>query len=242
MKASGICLSVSELLGIRPPRSMFVCLVLVNNAAVNVGVHLSFWGSIFVFSKSIRSRAITGLCGSCIYFFRNLHTICHSGCTNFHSHQQCTVSPRLHTLDPTWCLSLGQLLFQQLWGDSRLWVWLMFPWRWLVMSNNFFCLLAPVCHLWKVSIHVFPPFFIQFFFVLICMSVVCILDISLFSHIWFADIFFLLGQWPFKFLMVSFAVWKISVWCCSTCLVLLLLPLHLVSDLKTLCQNQCRET
>ena len=242
MRASGICLSVSELLGIRPPRSVFPCLVLVNNAAVNVGVHLSFWGSIFVFSKSILSRAITGSCGSCIYFFRNLHTVCHSGCTNFHSHQQRTVSPRLHTLDPTWCLSLGQLLFQQLWGDSRLWVWLMFPWRWLVMSNNFFCLLAPVCHLWTVSIHIFTPFFIQFFFVLICMSVVCILDISLFSHIWFADIFFLLGQWPFKFLMVSFAVWKISVWCCSTCLFLLLLPLHLVSDLKTLCQNQCRET
>ena len=126
--------------------------------------------------------------------------------------------------------------------DSRSWVCLMFPWRWLVMSNNFFCLLAPVCHLWKVSIHVFPPFFIQFFFCFDLYECCVYFDISLFSHIWFADIFFLLGQWPFKFLMVSFAVWKISVWCCSTCLFLLLLPLHLVSDLKTLCQNQCRET
>ena len=34
------------------------------------------------------------------------------------------VSPRLHTLDHTWCLSLGQLPFQPLSGDSRLWVWL----------------------------------------------------------------------------------------------------------------------
>ena len=109
------------------------------------------------------------------------------------------VSPRLHTLDHTWCLSLGQLPFQPLSGDSRLWVWLMFPWPWLVMSNHFFCLLAPVRHLWKVSIHIFSPFFIQFLFVLICMRVVCLLDISLFSHIWFADIFFLWGQWPFKF-------------------------------------------
>ena len=42
MRASGICLSVSELLGIRPLSSVFLCLVIVNNAAVNVGVHLSF--------------------------------------------------------------------------------------------------------------------------------------------------------------------------------------------------------
>ena len=158
-RASGICLSVSELLGIRPPNSGFLCLVIVNNAAVNMGVHLSFWGSIFVFSKSVLRRAITGSCGSRIYFFRKLHTVGHSGCTHFHSHQQCTVSPRLHTLDHPWCLSLGQLPFQPLSGDSRLWVWLRFPWPWLVMSNHFFCLLAPVRHLWKVSIHIFSPFF-----------------------------------------------------------------------------------
>ena len=77
--------------------------------------------------------------------------------------------------------------------------------------------------------------------VLICMSVLCILDISLFSHIWFADIF---SHWVlciFKFLMVSLAVWKISVWCRSTCLFLHLLHLHLVSDPKTLCQDQSQE-
>ena len=68
MRASGICLSVSELLSIRLPRSMFLCLFIGNNAAVNVGVHLSFWGTVFLFSKSILSRAITGSCGSCIYF------------------------------------------------------------------------------------------------------------------------------------------------------------------------------
>ena len=68
MRASGICLSVSELLSRRLPRSMFLCVFIGNNAAVTMGVHLSFWGTVFVLSKSILSRAITGSCGSCIYF------------------------------------------------------------------------------------------------------------------------------------------------------------------------------
>lgn len=34
---------------------------------------------------------------------------------------------------------------------------------------------------------------------LICRSVLCILDISFFSHIWCADCFFSLGRSPFKF-------------------------------------------
>ena len=68
MRACGICLSVSELLSRRLPRSMFLCLFIGNNAAVAMGVHLSFQGTVSVLSKSILSRAITRSCSSCIYF------------------------------------------------------------------------------------------------------------------------------------------------------------------------------
>ena len=69
LRASGVCLPMSEFLGIMLPRSMFPCLVIMKNVAVNMGVHLSFWRSVFLFSKEILSKANTGSCGSCFNFF-----------------------------------------------------------------------------------------------------------------------------------------------------------------------------
>ena len=72
----------------------FHIFTMVNNAAMNIEVHLSFPIRVFIcFRYMTRSEITLSIVVLFLGFLRDFYTVFHGGCINLQSHQQCKRNP-----------------------------------------------------------------------------------------------------------------------------------------------------